>query len=453
MYKSEKIKLKKLKIVTPILFFYFISTAQTIKHEVSLTVTSESELYHKPVQIKASDLQPKKRVTFELHAIDVKNNTWKSEAIYISDSNGNIDLSQSPSVGGNYLGIYPMGLFWSMKSNDYHQISTNSGFTATITIRINNTIVAEKSIYRKSTRELKDLGIRYYQKRDSIIADYYVLKSDKKVPAIIFIGGSGGGFRQERSSLYASEGYAVLNLKYFRYETLPDGIIEIPLEYVEKAHQWLMEQPEIDKNKIGIIGRSRGSELAMLYASKFNGLKFVIAQVPSSVVWFGWEDGKSSWTYKNKPFAYAEYTDKDSERIEAAFAKNNSQFRDAPKFLSAFKYKDVIDKSLIKVETINCPILFISGKDDQVWPSTMMANMMVKRLQDKKFNHEFMHLAYDNAGHNFAGGGQGCGIPFLPPENYSKGSAAKGGTDKGNAIAAIKSWNAILTFIKRQLKN
>ena len=79
----------------------------------------------------------------------------------------------------------------------------------------------------------------------------------------------------------------------------------------------------------------------------------------------------------------------------------------------------------------------------------MMADMMIKRLVEKKFQFEFMHLAYEDAGHNFAGG-QGCGIPFLPAEDYSN-SSARGGTNMGNALAAIESWNQILNFINKHI--
>ncbi len=441
-----------IKNLSILIFFTSISVfAQNEK--ARLIIEQQSDLYHTPISISADGLPKQQRITFTLKVTDAKNHKWNSKAIYISDSNGNIDLLKQASIAGDYLGIYPMGLFWSMKSEDYHQIATNKGFNANLSISYKDKVLATKTFYRKSTRELEALNIKGVAKRDSIIANYYVPKSDKKLSTIIFIGGSGGNFREERTSLYASEGYAVLDLKYFKYETLPNGIIEIPLEYVEKAHKWLKEQPEIDSEKIGIIGRSRGSELALLYATKYHDLSFVIAQVPSNVVWFGWEDNKSSWSYKGQPFAYAEYTDEDSERLELQMQNDSIQYRDGPKFLSAFANEDVINKALITVEDIKCPILFVSGKDDQVWPSSMMADMMVKRLQEKEFKYEFMHLAYENAGHNFAGGGQGCGIPFLPPEDYSKGGAAKGGTNKGNVIAAIHSWHEILKFIERHLKD
>ena len=282
-------------------FALYLPFLQAQEQKVKLHIQQESPLYYKPLKIKATQLKPHQKVQFNLHAVDAKKYSWHSSAIYIADKNGQIDLSVAPSVGGSYLGIHPMGLFWSMKSKDYHQIATGKGFQATISIIHDKDTLTQESIYRQSSRELTKLGIQGMQKRDSIIANYYLPSSDKKRPAIIFLGGSGGNFRQERVSMYASEGFAVIDLKYFKGEGLPNGIIEIPLEYVRKAHQWLMTQEEIDPNRIGIIGRSRGSELAMLYATKYE-VSFVIAQVPSNVVWFGWEDGKSSWTYQNKPF-------------------------------------------------------------------------------------------------------------------------------------------------------
>ena len=442
-------KMEKQLFIIALLLWSFMIHAQVTKAQ--LHVHTESELYHKPVHISASNLSPGKKLKFGLDAVDARGNEWHSEAYYIADGAGEIDLSRQPSVGGTYLGIYPMGLFWSLQCDDYHQIATNAGFTATITLSFEDQVLAQESIYRRSSRELDALGIQGLQKRDSIIANYYLPQSDKKLPAIIFLGGSGGNFRAERASLFASEGFAVLDLKYFRGEGLPDGIIEIPLEYVRKAHEWLMAQPEIDPSKIGITGRSRGSELAMLYATKYE-VSYVISQVPSNVVWFGWADGKSSWTYQNEPFTYAEYTDEDSERIELEMQAQGVQYHDGPKFLSAFKNETLIEESAIAIEEINCPVLFISGKDDKTWPSTMMADRLVGRLVENDFQFEFLHLAYEDAGHNFAGGGQGCGIPYLPAEDYSN-STARGGTDKGNALAAIDSWQQILAFIHRHIKD
>jgi dipeptidyl aminopeptidase/acylaminoacyl peptidase len=93
--------------------------------------------------------------------------------------------------------------------------------------------------------------------------------------------------------------------------------------------------------------------------------------------------------------------------------KKGIQYHDGPKFQCAFKNEEMINQSAIEVENIKAPILFISGKEDKVWPSFMMSEMMMKRLEQKQFQYDYAHYSYENAGHNFAGGGQGCGISNL----------------------------------------
>ena len=130
-------------------------------------------------------------VGFQLEGLDALELRWTAEEHYGADAQGRIDLAQAPSVGGSYLGIHPMGLFWSLKSTDYHQIATNQGLRATLRVSADGVQLAEKSFYRRSSRELDALGIRGFAKRDSIVANYYLPKSEQKLPAIIFLGGSG----------------------------------------------------------------------------------------------------------------------------------------------------------------------------------------------------------------------------------------------------------------------
>lgn len=418
----------------------------------AIDFSARSQLIHQPLSIQVRQLPARERVLLTLDATDADHNQWHAEAIYVSDAEGKVDLRTDPAVDGDYLGVRPMGLFWSMRSEDDHQIATQAGYWARLSVVIDGRVVATDSIERISSREYERLGMESIPVREDFIADFYLPSAAQKVPAIIYLGGSGGGFRQERSSLLASEGFAVLNVKYFRFAGLPEGIIEIPLEYIDTAVQWLKQHPRVDSNRIGIIGRSRGSELAMLYAAHYEGLRFVVAEAPSNVVWFGWADGKSSWSYQGEPFPYAEYTEEASERIERELAEQGLQYRDGPKFASALSDTAMMARAVIPVEAIGVPLLLISGKDDLTWPATEMANRIVKRLQQKRVRFPYLHLAYEAAGHNFGGGGQGCGYPNLPPEDYSN-SSARGGTVAGNALAAIRSWEATLAFIRRYGSN
>ena len=57
------------------------------------------------------------------------------------------------------------------------------------------------------------------------------------------------------------------------------------------------------------------------------------------------------------------------------------------------KKASLIERS--KVENINGPIILISGKNDQIWPSEKMCNQIVDRLKKNNFKHDFKHVALD----------------------------------------------------------
>ena len=45
-----------------------------------------------------------------------ENTLWRAETVFLSDSNGNVSLKNSPSKGGDYIGFRNMGLFESLKA-------------------------------------------------------------------------------------------------------------------------------------------------------------------------------------------------------------------------------------------------------------------------------------------------------------------------------------------------
>ena len=56
---------------------------------------------------------------------------------------------------------------------------------------------------------------------------------------------------------------------------------------------------------------------------------------------------------------------------------------------------DADESSFIKVENIDAPIILISGKYDQIWPSEKMCNQIIDRLEKNNFKYDFEHIALD----------------------------------------------------------
>ena len=227
-------------------------------------------------------------------------------------------------------------------------------------------------------------------------ANYFAKNITEKKAAIVLIGGGQWGdyWGQE----FASTGFVGLSLPYIGKEGLPKLPEEINLEYFEKALAWLAKQPEVDPDKIIVMGASRNAELSLVIASLFP--KFVggvIAYAPSSVSWsntvlpYNSDDLKPSWKYQGKDIPYVpmnKISGNDSNKIETL-----------EYWKSGLTKTDYVKQATIKVEKINGPILLLSGKDDKVWPSSLMADMIEQRIKESNFQHPFLNIKYENAGH------------------------------------------------------
>ncbi|MCB0670204.1 MAG: hypothetical protein KDC80_30465, partial [Saprospiraceae bacterium] len=139
-------------------------------------------------------------------------------------------------------------------------------------------------------------------------------------------------------------------------------------------------------------GGSRGGELVLNLASRFNEIDAVMAMVPSNVslpARYGWGE-TSSWTFKEEEIPWISASDESLELI------NNGDFFAG--FSRMIQNQKATIKSEIKVERIKAPIQFISASQDEVWPSTLMCNSMVKRLEENNFQHFYEHIEL-NGGH------------------------------------------------------
>ena len=172
-------------------------------------------------------------------------------------------------------------------------------------------------------------------------------------------------------------------------------------EGFEAVFDSIATNPELKDKRIVVWGGSKGAELALLLASKFDQINGVISMTPSSVAWAGlgpntWSGNQvSSWTYRGEQIPFVPYVPFDFRTIV------DNQFLEV--YTLSLKQTDLVEAATIKVENINGPILLISGKEDLMWPTFQMGETIIKRLKDKSFPHWFRHFSYEDTGHSVAG--------------------------------------------------
>src|SRR5262249_22942486 len=149
------------------------------------------------------------------------------------------------------------------------------------------------------------------------------------------------------AGLLASHGYVTFALAYFRAEGLPKQLSAIPLEYLKKGIDWLAARDPVEGKRLGVVGASKGGELALLLASYFPGLKVVVARVPSHVVWFDLGSFKrSGWTLAGKELPFVPQPN----GAVTVFFKSPIRFVDL--YRPALEDKDLVEKARIPVENI-----------------------------------------------------------------------------------------------------
>lgn len=281
---------------------------------------------------------------------------------------------------------------------------------------------------------------------DGLVATYLRPKGDRVLPVVMVLGGSEGGLKSPESLAYrfAERGYAALAVAYFGADGLPKALANIPLEYFDRAVGWLQRQTAIDHGNLAVVGVSRGGELALLLASHNPAFNRVIAFVPSHVVWGPVGPFKdltiSAWTRGGRPLPFVTHL-----REPDYTAK---PYRGTPDFLADLRQTALVERAAIPVEKIRGALLLLSGEDDQVWPSTLMSRLAIKRLAAANHPYRFEHVSFPDAGHLINPGSD----PALVEAKHPTGVVlAFGGSKSGNRAAQKQAWAKVLEFLQADL--
>ena len=276
-----------------------------------------------------------------------------------------------------------------------------------------------------------------------------------RYPAVVALGGAGGGLSEGGAETLASEGFAALALAYFGAGSLPRELVEVPLEYFGRAIAWLRAQPAVDAERVAVVGNSKGGELALLLGATYpDAVGAVVGYAPSGIVWQGipfdrevYHGGpRSPWSLGRKPVPFVRLPrprPSEMARITGAF------FEGLPFRAHAFYERALDDEAgavegaSIAVEEIGGPVLLVSGTDDRLWPSTRLSEMVVDRLRAHDHPYPYEHVRYEGAGHMLA-------LPGYEPAASWTRRFELGGSREADGSANADSWRRVLGFLNEQ---
>jgi dienelactone hydrolase len=375
---------------------------------------------------RIDNLPPGQMVTIEAVFSDAAYQTWRSEATYLVPDYGTISPVAHTPVSGTFDVADQMAFIWSATTESPRPFYFPPTHDSTIAF----TVLAEDGVTVLAHQEITRSGLPEDATFETIDgpefrAEYVApsIAGNDGLPAVMILGGSEGGiYTLQTATWLAAHGYACLCVGYFAMEGLPDQLENIPLEYFAGPIEWLRQRPEIDSSRIGVLGYSRGAELALLLATRYDDLTAAVSISGSGVVHPGID-----WSDLNREF-FPAWT---WNGTVIPFLDSGTVWGDP----------DTYAEATIPVETINGPVLLVGGEDDMLWPTILLSQVSWNRLQDADRNWPDQFLSYPGAGHYI--------FPPYQPTTYARELSGLpiGGNPRDDATAAAGSWQAILAML------
>ena len=158
-------------------------------------------------------------------------------------------------------------------------------------------------------------------------AKLYSAPGSSTRPIIIILAGAEGGDEAGRrfGPVLARLGYAAVSFPYYspnwgsfapppQYPELPGSFVDIRIDQLVDLRNTLANIEGLDTNRIALFGGSKGSEFALIGASRYQWITSVVAYTPSDLIWEGWgmetvenEGTRSSFSFGGKPLPFMPY--------------------------------------------------------------------------------------------------------------------------------------------------
>ncbi len=427
----------------------------------SIDVSATDTLTDEPVRAVVRGLPAGSEVTLWARRHDDLGRAWLGYGVFTADAAGVVDLGVSAPSAGTYSGVDPMGLFWSVRLADgtapipASPVAADPAVQVTLAAQVDGAVVTERALIRRTAAP----GVTSRPVRETgLVGTLHLPPGPGPHPGVVLLTGSDGGIPDYgMGGLLASRGFAVLALAYFGTDGVPPELVRIPLEYFERGFDWLTGLPEVGDGQVGVVGPSRGGELALLLGATFPKVGAVVSYVGSGVGYGGipraggfGPTAPPAWTFRGRDMPFVSPAlDTGRYWLPSLLGQPVTDLAGTwPEIQAAGPA--AIEAATIPVERIAGPVLLLSGEADGLWPSTRLSDLALRRMESHGHAASHAHVSYPGAGHLFIGSPYGWPFPTtlpLPP----LGQVRFGGSPEGNARAAADSWPRMLAILRQGL--
>lgn len=414
----------------------------------TISVDKEDALVDDVIIISINGLQKNQLVTVRAEVIE-KGQVFAGSGCFMADGSGKVDISTQPSTCGTYKGVSPMGLFWSMRSSPnmpkgLRLIKSNATFPLVTELSLFSGHLAFEETYTSDAEPVsKKIIRRWYmakgvQKipvRSGRIRGRLFLPAGKgPFPGVIDMFGTVGACIEFRAALLASRGFAALVLPYFLFDDLPKDIEKVEFDYFMEALDWFSSHPFVDGDRLGVIGVSKGGEIALQMGYYRNEIKSVVSinGAPFLTCF--------PMVYRGKYIGMSNFAPDDYLKTEEGIEARNTMTCDIKDYLPIWER--------------NVHVLLISGQDDRALHPKILPNLYNCYPEHRK--HLCQLNEYPSAGHLIE-------PPYAPlartTTKHNRGVGGDygiqtilwGGETVAHAHAQEDSWKRILKHFRRTL--
>ncbi|KAG9481358.1 acyl-coenzyme A thioesterase 1-like [Eleutherodactylus coqui] len=406
---------------------------------VSLLVSPGRCLFDDPLRLRVRGLPAGQDVSLLTALTDEAGELFTSVGRYRADGGGELDVSRSPALeGGSYTGVEPEGPLWSLEPRTPLRRLLKKDVRSPLQLRFSlhrgpptGALLAEAAQERSFLGEAVS---RELLRAGRVRGSLFLPPGPGPFPAIIDLYGTGGGLMEHRASLLANHGFLTMALAYFDYDDLPNSLGGLHLNYFNEALEFLKCHPKVNKESIGVIGLSKGADLAISMATFLPGIKAVVSVSGCNANSFA---PLPCGNFVLPCLGFSAEKIKFTETGEMDFSESMDDPSDPTNH-----------EALIPLERSPAALLILSGLDDRNWPSATYAEQMVARMREHQKDVEFQF--YPGTGHLLE-------PPYFP---LCKASHHKllgvpilwGGQTKAHAQAQEDAWKKIQAFFSKHLK-